>query len=65
MDAVVELVLEGRLSLLVNGQTARERVQVQDCVSAGSGRRGVLPDAQDDPDPVPVVVCDCVGLPAD
>ena len=48
VSAVVELVEQSGLSLLVDLQAARERVQVEHCVSARASAGRVLPDAQDD-----------------
>ena len=62
---VEELVGQSRLSLVVDLQARRERVRVENRVGTESCRRGVLPDPEDYPDPVPVVIKGKVGLPSD
>ena len=63
VSAVVELVEQSGLSLLVDLQAAWERVQVEHCVSAKAGAGRVLPDTEDNPEPVPVVIQGKVDCP--
>ena len=62
---VEELVGQSRLSLVVDLQARGERVRVENRVGTGSCRRGVLPDPEDNPEPVSVVIQGKVGLPTD
>ena len=62
---VEELVGQSRLSLVVDLQARGERVRVENRVGTDSCRRGVLPDPEDNPEPVSVVIQGKVGLPTD